>query len=167
VERRVLLNPFVAYGLIKGFLSARKLCKVLAEQGLEFESTSECVKRLRRLSNRLGGLKGFDERPVARILGGSSLEHKTDLAVLSVGLGAYPEVLKPVSEMRGRARFPSVVQSVSPIMTVIDRRHAGRFTERLGAHVLYAANNVSAVIMVSPDEVISTPGYTSVVTPLL
>ncbi|WP_434731368.1 ACT domain-containing protein [Thermogladius sp. KZ2Tp1] len=167
VEREVLLNPFVAYGLIKGFFSARKLCKVLAEQGLEFESTGECVKQLRRLSNRLGELKGFDERLVARILEGSSLELKTDLAVLSVDLGAYPEVLKLVSEIRGRARFLSVIQSVSSITIVIDREHAGHFIERLGAHVLYTANNVSAVIMVSPDEVINTPGFTSVVTSLL
>ena len=168
IALKILRNPFLAYSIFKKIYSSKAVCQLLErELESEFKTLKDCRWVLKRLEGKIGGLRGFDERLVELVWNSSSLELKSDLTVVSVGLDSYMDVLKLIAELRGRARFLSVVQSASAITVIIDREHTNQVLEALGQRVLYHKAGVSAIIMVSPDEVIATPGFVAVITSLL
>jgi len=168
IALKVLRNPFLAYSIFKKIHSSKAVCQLLErELESEFKTLKDCRRVLKRLEKKIGELRGFDERLVEYVWNSSSLELKSDLTVVSVGLDSYMDVLKLIAELRGRARFLSVVQSASAITVIIDREHTNQVLEALGHRVLYHKVGVSAIIMVSPDEVITTPGFVAVITSLL
>ncbi|WP_440059389.1 ACT domain-containing protein [Thermogladius sp. 4427co] len=136
------------------------------ELGLEIRER-DCKHIIRQIEKYIESLPNLDETSISRLLANTSVELKTDLAVASVSLDAYNDVISSISAIKPKARFLSIVYSASAITIIIDREHYGDLSSLLKPRILYENTNISALILISPEDVISTPGFTAFITSLL
>ncbi len=108
------------------------------------------------------------ENRVAAIISDSVLELKNDLAVVSARSERFLASLSKLAGVFHEARFIQITQGTEVFTLVVDLRLVDAVKTALGSeNVVATLENQSAIILVSPPEIITTPGVVAYVTYLL
>ena len=170
VRRLVDSNPCISESMAKGYVNytelARKL-QPLVEAITGHKPSLEAVKMaLVRYSERMGRL-GTVNFPVLEILARSALELRTNIVVATLRLEAMSRLMQIVAELTGKARFLAVMQSLNTVTVIVDEEHFSPIENKLRNYIVDVIKGQSAVVIVSPREIITTPGFVAYITSLL
>lgn len=121
-----------------------------------------------RLSKRLSRELGSIEDKVLSILARSALRLETDLAVVTINKEyVQPKLGRIIHELRN-ARFLQITQGISTYTIVIAKEELEKFLLILGKETpVDIIDEQAAIVLVSPKEILTTPGFVSYVTSLL
>ena len=129
----------------------------------EFETLKMAVIRIGKQLQAEG--TEVEER-VREVLANSTIELKADVAVVTVrtrSLHGVAELLKSL-----RSRFVQVTQGVDSITIAFDRRDYEDVMRKMDPrNIVGLFENQAAIILISPEEIIGTPGVIAFVTNFL
>ncbi len=105
---------------------------------------------------------------VLEVLARSALEVRTGISVLTVRISALPMVVESISRLAGRSRFLAFMQSPSVATLIVDNESLDSVLEYVPKdQIVELYRDYAALILVSPPEIITTPGVVEYVTGLL
>ena len=173
VTRRILAShPSLLDALRLGVVNYSSLAEYIqgeVEAKLGRETKVEAIKiALIRYADELAKEKGILESIVADVVSKSVLELKNDLVVITAKTDAFLAALPKLLDAIHSARFVQITQGADAFTMVADLKTAERAKAALGEkNLLNVINDQSAIILVSPPEIITTPGVVAYVTYLL
>lgn len=167
VESEPCLRECLSMGIVSFRRLARRI-KPLVEGIVGRECSVESIKTaLMRYSARLPGAE-LVGRSVAGILSRSFVEGRTGVSVVTASVSAMQRIPGILEGLVGRTRFMALVQSPSAITFMVDDEHYRMLLDELaGADILYSSRGNAALTIVSPREIINTPGVIAYITGLL
>jgi hypothetical protein len=158
VRERVERDPCLIDCLARGIVNLSELARQLAselEEALVVEASVPAIKMaLHRLSKRLRG--GVKEQ-IETVLSRSTLIIHDSVAVATFPGELMPRALSVAAEIADRARFIQVTQGFKNATIVVSSEDLDYIIERVGKP-LEVIGDQAAVIIVSPQEIITTPG---------
>ncbi len=160
------LKECLEAGIINYTRMAKKL-KPMIEKILEKEVSVEAIKAsLIRYSKTTSRPKW---RPgVLRILARSVLEIRTGISAVTVRIHMMPYIINIVNKLLGRARFLAVIQGLNNVTLIVSDEHYGEILDQLGKeNVVEEIRGESALVIISPKEIIRTPGFLAYIMDLL
>ena len=173
VKEIILSRPSIMYCFLNGLINYSALARFLINDVKESLGKSEVnvntVKvALIRLSNRLKKEYRKIEDKVLKILARSALRVETDLAVLTISKEyIQPKLGRLIYELRN-ARFLQLTQGINTYTIVLARELIDKVRDVLGVNTpIELIDNQSALILISPKEILTTPGFVTYVTSLL
>lgn len=169
----IISRPSILTCLVKGLINYSALARdivrdVEREAGIRGVNVNTIKVILIRLSNKLrNDLRSFEDQ-ILRILAGSVLRLETDLVVLTINREyIQPRIAKLVQELRN-ARFLQVTQGISTYTIVLAKEIMNKALSIIGEKTPYELfDDQSAIVLISPREILTTPGFVSYVTGLL
>ncbi len=163
VERDPLLLQCLSSGLASVSAVARHVASRLAEEGEE--ASLDAVKMaVSRLARRLRG--AAPTGGVERVLARSAVGVHDRVAVAVFPRGRLEAASRAVAGLAGRSRFVELVESESAVTVMVAEEDLDRVLEAAG-EPLEVIRGQSAVVLVSPREIMETPGVVSYVTGFL
>ena len=172
VRRIVEADPWLRECIVKSVVNyselARKLAPLVQSMVGEKVSVDAIKMALIRYAEKLRGDSGGLMEGVYRVLARSALEVRTSIAVVTMRLDALGKVAKLISELAGSARFTALMHSVSSVTLIIDEEHLNYVLSVVSSdEVVSLLRDQVAVVIVSPPDVISTPGFVAYIAALL
>ncbi len=105
---------------------------------------------------------------ILRILAGSVLEIRTGISAVTVRLHMMPRITSIVNSLLGQARFLAVIQGLNNVTLIVSDEHYSGILEQLGReNIVEEIRGESALVIISPKEIIRTPGFLAYVMDLL
>ncbi|MEL9941072.1 MAG: ACT domain-containing protein [Ignisphaera sp.] len=155
-------DPIIQQCMARGFINYSKLAKniqPLVSQLLGKEVSTDSIKMaLIRYSNKIGRETQI-RRDVLEVLAKSSIEIRTDIVIITLKLHALSYVASLFSKVMTKARFVAIMQSVKTITIVLDNETANEYLPMLKSEdIVDIQRNQAAIVIVSPVEIMSTPG---------
>ncbi len=164
VRERVLRDPCLIECLRRGIVNLSELARqVVAEveastgRRLSFAAAKMALYRLSK-SIREGGV----ER-VRSILRRSALVVHDSVTVATFPGESLPRVLRVAGELAGRVRFIQVTQGFKTATVVVSSEDAEAIISNVG-EPLEVIGGQTAIVIVSPHDIIETPGVIAYVT---
>jgi hypothetical protein len=158
VRERVERDPCLLDCLARGIVNLSELARQLAGElgeALGVEASVPAVKMaLHRLSKKLRS--DLKER-VEEVLSSSTLIIHDSVSVATFPGELMPKALSVAAEIAGRARFIQVTQGFKNATVVVSSEDLDYMIERVGKPIEVIGDQ-AAVIIVSPPEIITTPG---------
>ena len=170
VDADPCLRECLARGLANYSEVARRLKPVLEARLGGVVSLDAVKTALIRYARRLAGGSGplqLQSR-LLRLLAGSTVELKSDVSVVVVRPAAYARIAGRVAGLAAGARLLLVLQSLASVTLIVDSE-AYRQLEPLlgGSDVVEVWEEQSALVIVSPKDVVSVPGFIAYIAGLL
>ena len=167
VRERVERDPCLSDCLARGVVNLSELARQLAgelEETLGVEASVPAIKMaLHRLSRRLrGDLKARVEAVLSR----STLIIHDSVSVATFPGNLMPKALSVAAEIASKARFIQVTQGFRNATIVVSSEDLDYIIERVG-EPLGVIRDQAAIIIVSPEEIITTPGVIAYLTTYL
>lgn len=167
VRERVERDPCLSDCLARGVVNLSELARHLAgelEESLGVEASVPAIKMaLHRLSKRLrGNLKAQVEELLSR----STLVIHDSVSVATFPGELMPRALSVAAEIAGRARFIQVTQGFKNVTIVVSSENLDYIVKKVGEPIEVIGDQV-AIIIVSPPEIIATPGVIAYLTTYL
>ena len=106
-------------------------------------------------------------RRVLDLLARSSLELRSSVAVVTAYRDKFRAAMEAILGIEAKARLLLVLQSINTFTMIIDEEHLDKILEVLGDSVVEEYRNQAAVIIVSPEDLVKTPGFVAHVTSLI
>jgi len=120
-----------------------------------------------RLGQRMR-MEGPAEHDVIRVLAESSIEVRTGVSVLSLRMDALPMLYPLIPGIALETRFFAVMHSVLAVTLALDDHAAEKVVERIGRErILEMGRGYSAIVIVSPRDVMHVPGVIAYISSLL
>ncbi|RLG88670.1 MAG: hypothetical protein DRO18_00895 [Thermoprotei archaeon] len=169
ITSRPSILTCLAKGLINYSALARDIVRdVEREVGVSGVNVNTIKVILIRLSNKLRSNLRSIEDQILHILARSALRLETDLVVLTINREyIQPKIAALVQELRN-ARFLQVTQGINTYTIVLAKEIMNKALSIIGEKAPYELiDDQSAIILISPREILTTPGFVSYVTGLL
>lgn len=171
VRRVITSHPSVIDCLCLGIVNFSALSRSILEEvrragGLEKTDENAVKMAIIRFSETLRRRRSSNEGMVRYILANSSMRLEMDVTVVTAEREA---VLKNMGEIMGKAanaRFFQLTQGTRTFTLAIAREISSDVVNLLG-RVAYRMDDQAAIILVSPKEIIDTPGVVSYITSIL
>ncbi len=164
VSRDACLMECLGRGIVNYSEAARRIAYELQrEHGIRV-SVSAVKMALIRLSRRLAA-KGLQE--VERVVACSRLALQDDVVVVTVNREELGNVLGVVSRLLASSRFIQVTQSLRTATIVVAREDYPLIQRVLRSQPLEVVEGQTVIIIVSPREIVSTPGVVAYITGFL
>lgn len=164
-----VLRKCVEIGVISPSKTA-ELLKPAVEAYLETNVSLPAIKiAVTRLMEELKSARDNDRSAnVTRILSRSSVELKTDISILIVGITAMDKIYPAIIEVYKYARFLAVMHSATAVTIVTDSNSIELFRKYVhGEETMLEQRDLAAVVIVSPEDIMYTPGVVSYITGIL
>ena len=169
--RRVLERyPFILECLKRGIINYSALARlvydeIVKETGEKVEVDSIKMAII-RVAEKLRKTEKYVEEQIKNLIARSTLELKEDIAVITVK--HYPlDRISLITKKYG-FRFFQLTQGIGTITIAFDQRNLKEMIKEVGQNnVVSVLKDQSAIILVSPEEIINTPGIISYVTGIL
>lgn len=160
------LKECLETGIINYTRMARKL-KPMIEKILEKDVSVEAIKASLIRYGRMTGRPRW--RPgILRILARSVLEIRTGISAVTVRLHMMPRITSIVNNLLGQARFLAVIQGLNNVTLIISDEHYDEILDKLGKeNLVEEIRGESALVIISPKEIIRTPGFLAYIMDLL
>lgn len=168
VDTDPVLQECLARGVANYSETARRI-KPMVDREVGYSASLEAIKTaLIRYAHRLRerGSAAEASKPQL-VLARSSLELRMGVTVLVARHGALRRLARLLPDVMGRARLLFVMQSVAGVVVIVSREYADAVTRELGDEVIESYPDRSVIVIASPRDVITTPGFLSYVTGLL
>ncbi|MDK6029157.1 ACT domain-containing protein [Ignisphaera sp. 4213-co] len=155
-------DPIIQQCIGRGIVNYSKLAKMLhpiISQLLGKEVSVDSIKMaLIRYSSKAGRERQV-RREVLEVLARSSIEIRTDITIVTLRSSALSYVIAFLSKLMSEARFIAIMQSVKTITIVLDRETANEYLTIIKSDdVINVQKDQAAIIIVSPIEIVTTPG---------
>jgi len=172
---RQIINtkPSVMDCLKQGVVNFSALAESIKDQvaalcGRKSVNVDSIKMALMRYAEELRRKRQTLEQQVSKILERSILELKNDVAVLTISHSLFPIYIDKIVKLVESSRFLQVTQSTSVFTVVTDLKTKSKILELLDKkNILEILEDQSAIIIISPPQIIEVPGVISYITDLL
>jgi len=106
---------------------------------------------------------------VLDVIARSSVEVRTGITIITLRSGRSIEAIMLLSKLAPKSRFLAVMQSVMALTVVLDNETAEEFIRGIGSSgdILQIQRDHSAIVIVSPQEIMYIPGVLSYIASIL
>lgn len=166
-------KPSILDGMRQGVINFSALADMIKDQVVEKvgkkEVNVDSIKMaLMRYAEELKSKKQLLERRIAEVAANSILELKNDVAVLTINQKGFiirlDEILKAIDSFR----FLQLTQGTETFTVVTDLYSKKKIVEVVGeSNIILEIDDQSAIIIVSPKQIIEVPGVIAYITDLL
>ncbi|MET1101169.1 MAG: ACT domain-containing protein [Pyrodictiaceae archaeon] len=166
VDTDPILQECLARGIANYSETARRI-KPLVEKEAGASASLEAIKTaLIRYAHRLREKEVMPATTPQKILARSSLELRMGVTVIVARHSALEKIVRLLSELLGKARLLFVMQSIAGIVIIVSKEYADYVLASLSNDVLEVSRDRSVIVIASPKEVITTPGFLAYITGL-
>ncbi len=109
---------------------------------------------------------GFSCEPLLRLLASTRVELREGIVVITVSKSSFSRLEPLLKKLMLEARLFHVAQGISSVTLIIDEEHS-RDIRRAAGEVVEEIMDQSAIILVSPREILETPGFVAYISALL
>ena len=167
VREIVLRDPILVECLARGIVNFSGLARKLAEEIRAVDGEVPSVVAVKMALIRIAEkLRGSGIEAVEKIIARSALAVQDSVVVITVPREGISRAFKVASSLGGESRFIQVVQSLRSATIVVAREDAERVLREIG-EPLEVIWDQSVVILVSPREIVETPGVVAYITGFL
>ncbi|HIH71966.1 MAG: hypothetical protein XD43_0930 [Thermococcales archaeon 44_46] len=153
IMRRPVIQECIRLGIVNYSALARLL---IGELGLAF-SVPAVKMALIRLGEELKGEKSVLESRVRKVIGGSIIELQSDVSVVTLPKEGVSGIMEKISAIMGESRFFQLTQGRETFTVVISSEDEEKVLS-LARDVIEILREQTALTIVSPEGIISTPG---------
>lgn len=173
VREVVSSDPTLRLCVEMGVVNYSKLAKVLRHAvsrvvGKDVSAESVKMALIRYYKRRASGGLAPRRGEVIRILARSTLELRSDIAIVSIRASHLPAVLPTLFQAMQRARFVTMMLSGLVVTVIMDSEAAGELVKGVNrAALVDVQNSHAAIILVSPIEIMRVPGVLAYISSVL
>ncbi len=162
------LRACLARGVVNYSELARRI-KPLVEEAAGGPASFEAVKTaLIRYARKLRESGPPPAGRLLEILARSSLELRTNIVVATVRLQALPKLVSQLPKLMGRTRLLLLLQAMNTVTVIVGEEAFSEIERLLGPDdVVEVQRGQTVIIVVSPPEVVRTPGFMAYITGIL
>ncbi|MHA1265583.1 MAG: DUF7523 family protein [Candidatus Helarchaeota archaeon] len=171
--RRVIqVHPSILDGIRQGVINYSALAELIRERVLRLANRKsvqiDAIKMaLMRYAEELKESHKILETNISKIIAESELELKNDVSVLTVLQHALINNFPDLSQFARGARFFQILQGTRTFTIAAHQNLLPALTELIGKQNIVSTNtDQSALILISPPEIIETPGIVAYVSNL-
>ncbi|BAA80899.1 conserved hypothetical protein [Aeropyrum pernix K1] len=167
VREYVAGDPVLLECLRKGIVNYSALARRLAEDLEKATGEKHSVVAVKMALVRLA--EKLESEPIGeieRIIAASALAVQDYISVITVPRESITRALKIVSQLGENSRFIQFVQSLRTATIIVASEDKEKILERL-QNVIEVIDRQSAVILVSPRSIVTTPGVVAYITGFL
>ncbi|MCE4599511.1 MAG: ACT domain-containing protein [Desulfurococcales archaeon] len=106
-------------------------------------------------------------RRIIELLANSTLELRTGVSVLTAYNTALGKVLSMLPDLANKSRLLLLLFSINTFTIIIDREHLNVIRDAIRDEIVEVHDDQTAVIVVSPHEIVETPGFVAYITSLV
>jgi len=166
IRSEIMRRPFVKECMSLGIVNYSALARLLIEE-LNLNSSIPAIKMaLIRLGEELKKEKSLLEGRVREVIGNSIIELQSDVSVITVSKERITKVMKNISEIMGKSRFFQLTQGRETFTIVIASEDEEKVLD-LAKEAVSILRDQTAVTIISPEEIIETPGVVTFMTSAL
>ncbi|MCX8195844.1 MAG: ACT domain-containing protein [Acidilobaceae archaeon] len=171
VRSLVLSRPFVRSCLAEGIVNYSALARTLSEE-LEKRgiSASQAAIKMALIRVREDILEDENrlKKMLKRVIGSTVIQLQSDLAVVTAPKQKVLEKLADITQIMKSARFLQLLQGVNSFTIIISSEDKERLIESIGRDdVLEVLEDQVAIILISPKEIVETPGVIALISSTL
>ncbi|MCE4600002.1 MAG: ACT domain-containing protein [Desulfurococcales archaeon] len=167
VRERITRDPCLSDCLARGIVNISELARQIAREIREtrrVEVNPAAAKiALHRLAKKL---KGTMRSRVEEVLSKSTIIIHDSVTILTFPGHLMPKALSVTSQVAENARFIQVTQGFKQVTLVVSSEDVDYIVSRIGKP-LERIDEQTAVVMVSPEDIITTPGVIAYITSYL
>ncbi len=154
---------------VLNYAALANLIKKEVEEIIGREVKSEAIKMaLLRYSDELSKHQETLEEEISSIIAKTVLELKNDVAVVTVRPYVLINRFGKIANELSTARFFQITQGTDTFTIVIDEHLLNKLIDVVGKeNIIMTIRNQSALVLVSPKEIINTPGVIAYITSIL
>ncbi len=173
-SRRIIsTRPSVMDCLKQGVVNFSALAEVIKDQVAMLckrrsVNVDSIKMALMRYSEELKRKRRTIEKQVVDVVARSILELKNDVAVLTINQAVFPVYIDRIVKLVETSRFLQVTQGTTTFTVATDLETKSKIIELVGKrNIIDILDDQSAIIIISPPEIIDVPGVISYITDLL
>ncbi len=171
-RRVVQVHPSILDGIKQGVINYSALAELIRERVLRLANRKsvqiDAIKMaLMRYAEELKESKRLLESNISKIIAASELELKNDVTVFTVLQHALINKFDALAKFVEGSRFFQIIQGTKTFTIAAHQNLLPSLTEIIEEKNIIATNkNQSALILISPQEIIDTPGIVAYVSDL-
>ncbi|AIF68752.1 hypothetical protein PAP_01560 [Palaeococcus pacificus DY20341] len=166
IRDEIMRRPFVKECMSLGIINYSALARLLIEE-LSLNSSTPAIKMaLIRLSEELKREKSFLEGRVRDVIGDSIIELQSDVSVITISKERIAKVMKNIPGIMSESRFFQLTQGRETFTIVIASEDEEKVLD-LAKEAVSILRDQTAVTIISPEEIIETPGVVAFMTSAL
>ncbi|NJE26195.1 ACT domain-containing protein [Thermococcus sp. MV5] len=162
VKDIVLSRPAIKECLILDVINysalARVILKELEKKGIK-TSTGAVKMALIRIGEELKKERAFFERRIKSVVAKTVIELQSDLTVITAEKRVVLNKIEELSKVMENARFFQLTQGVETFTLVLSSEEKEEVVKILEDNIVDLIEEQTAIILISPEEIIETPGF--------
>jgi len=162
-------KPYIIPCIEAGIVNYSKLAELIIDEVEKIvgeDVREEAIKMaLIRYSKELTGLDIL--RNAFYILSKSNIQLVNDVVILTIELSGLKKIIDIVSNIIDRRGFIQITQGRNIVTLVVENNVYNEYKDILQPESIYTLKNQSAIIIVSPKEIINTPGIVYLISNIL
>ena len=166
VKDTVLSRPAIKECLILDVINysalARLILKELEKKNVK-TSTGAVKMALIRIGEELKKERAFFERRIKGVVAKTVIELQSDLTVITAEKRAVLNKIGPLSKVMENARFFQLTQGVETFTLVLSSEEKEEVVKILRDNIVDLIEEQTAIVLISPEEIIETPGFVAFV----
>ncbi|GAB6101766.1 hypothetical protein JCM16138_09890 [Thermococcus atlanticus] len=166
VKDTVLSRPAIKECLILDVINysalARLILKELEKKNVK-TSTGAVKMALIRIGEELKKERVFFERRIKGVVAKTVIELQSDLTVITAEKRAVLNKIGPLSKVMENARFFQLTQGVETFTLVLSSEEKEEVVKILRDNIVDLIEEQTAIVLISPEEIIETPGFVAFV----
>ncbi|RLG77885.1 MAG: hypothetical protein DRO12_00885 [Thermoprotei archaeon] len=172
VKEVVTSDPCTLQCIINDIVNYSKLSRRIATLVSELVGRDVSIDTIKMALIRFAdkAIKEFSllKRDVVDILARSSIEIRTGITVLTLRNIGFAKIAPLVPSLTQKARFIAIMQSLLVTTLVLDNETAEEIVQKLEKdYVVQLQKDYAAIVIVSPIEIMYTPGVVAYITNVL
>ncbi|WP_457754717.1 ACT domain-containing protein [Thermococcus sp.] len=170
VKDLTMSKPAIKECLVLGVINYSALARLLLEEleSRSIKTSAGAVKMaLIRLGEELKRERESFEKQIKDVIAKTVIELQSDLTVVTVEKGVLLNRIDMLSKVMEKARFFQLTQGVETFTIVVSSEEKGEIFKILEEDVVDLIEEQTAIILISPEEIIETPGIVAFVTSAL
>lgn len=166
-------RPSIVDGLRLGVINFSALADMIKEQvmemvGKESVNVDSIKMALMRYAEELTSKKQLLEKQITEVAANSILELKNDVAVLTINQKGFIVRIDQIFKSINSFRFLQLTQGTDTFTVVTDLQSKEKIVEVVGeANVVLEIEDQSAIVIISPKQIIEVAGVIAYITDLL
>jgi len=169
VRNVLTMKPYLYICLEEGVVNYSKLADKIRNEVIELVGSdidnSAIKMALIRYSHEIKGSRDIMQ-PI-KVLSKSSLQLINDVVLFTLEIGIFKDIFGLVQYVFEKRGFIQITQGRNTISLVMEKRFYDDIRGKLKDRIIYKLDNQSAILIVSPEEIISTPGIIYLITGIL
>lgn len=172
VKEVVVSDPCTLQCILNDIVNYSKLSRRIAPLVSEFVGRNVSMDTIKMALIRFAdkAVKEFSliKRDVVEVLARSSIEIRTGITILTLKNIGFTKIAPSIPILTQKARFIAIMQSLLVTTIVLDNESAEDILNKLEKEdVVQLQKDYAAIVIVSPIEIMYTPGVISCITSIL